>query len=269
MKNIRIVKNILLGGIGLSALLGCGSSGNGNDQGVSFTLFGVFQDNTCSTGLTSSGFSVSDDGEANGSGIGVRANIGLQNNMAQAIRTRRAFMQYFVEGAEVQIPPTSQALGVFLGPGTPSENSSLPESLGGAGAAGGGGTAGQVPAAVTDTAAATMNTRALANVSCPSINLVPPEILSYISLNRSSFPELPFSMRVEVSVYGIGTAGDEYTSNPIDVSLTAVQDNIITPSPGDIIEEDTGTSLTELSELEEAIGDGVLTGGNTEVIPVN
>jgi hypothetical protein len=242
----KILKQLLAGSVALSSIIGCGSVGTGNDQGVSFTLYGMFQDSACANGLSGASVSLSTDPETNGSGTGVLASLGLQNNMAQGIRTRRVFLKYYVEGGEIQPPPTSQALGLFLGPGTKTINSSLPDGVTGGDNANG--------------------TNALSNVGCSEFELVPPEILAYLNLNRTSFPELPFKMRVEVSVSGIGTAGDEYTSNPIDVPIEVVQDNLIQPSPAD----DSGTTSTETSlATDDGTGSvGEVTEGNTEVIPV-
>ncbi len=232
----------------IAGLSSCGSAGSGNDQGVSFTLYGTFRDATCSQGLTGLLVPLSSDPESNGSGTGSVAALGLQNNLAQAIRTRRVFMKYYVEGAQVQPPSTSQPLGLFLGPGTINDNSSLPDSITG----GSGESAEQLPAAAA-------STRAIANTGCAEFFAVPSEILSYLNLNRDTLPELPYKMRVELSVYGIGTAGDEYVTNPLDLYVEVLEDNIIAPTSPD--------SETDESALEEAFSDE--SGTNTEIIPVD
>lgn len=235
MKNkLKIIKNALIASLTFSSLFGCGSAGSSNDQGVSFTLYGMFQDSACSTGLSGAGVQLSTDPESNGSGVGVVAALGLQNNLAQGIRTRRAYLKYYVEGSDIQPPPTSQALGLFLGPGFKSPNSSLPDSFGGS--------------------------ASLPSSGCAQFELVPPEILSYLNLNRNKFPELPYKMRVEVSVSGIGTAGDEYTTNPLDVPLEVVQDNIIAPSPAE--------TATAGSAGTDSTTQVIASDENTEVIPV-
>jgi hypothetical protein len=235
----RQLKKIFAGTLTL-ALAACGSAGTSNDQGVSFTLYGMFRDSACTQGLSGLAIQLSTDAETNGSGVGGLASVGLQNNLAQAIRTRRAFMKYYVEGAQVQPPTTSQPLGSFLGPGTKTPNSSLPDSI--SGGTGEGAAAG------------------LASVGCSEIDLVPAEILSYLNFNKDTLPELPYKMRVEVTVTGIGTAGDEYATNPIDVFVEVLEDNIITPSPAD----GGGAAAIDESgvELLENLGE------NSEIIPI-
>lgn len=238
MKNrFDIFKKVLLVGFGISALLGCGSSGSSNDQGVSFTLYGMFQDNACTTGFSGGAIQLSTDTESNGSGVGALASLGLQNNMAQGIRTRRVYLSYFVEGSDLQPPPTSQALGLFLGPGFDTPNSSLPDTV-----------------------------QALPNVGCGQFELVPPEILSYLNLNRSRFPELPYKMSVQVTVSGIGTAGDEIITNVLDVPLEVVEDNIIAPTPGG---EDANTAVGIQGIEGITSGDGIeVTDSNQEIVGV-
>lgn len=241
MKNkAKIIKQVLVGSALLSALIGCGSSGASNDQGVSFTLYGLFQENTCTTGLSGAGIPLSTDPESNGSGVGVLASLGLQNNMAQGLRTRRIYLSYFVEGATVQPPATSQALGVVLAPGYDSPDSSLPDGFGGAGSN-------------------------IKNTSCSEFELIPPEIISYLNLNRDKFPELPYKMSVEVKVSGIGTAGDEYTTNTLDIPIEVVQDNIIAPTPADPTGDGTSSGVEDGTTTTDGTSE-VTEGG--EVIPV-
>lgn len=244
-KQMKVAKRLTVAVASLLTFIGCGSSGTSNDQGVSFTLYSLFEDGECDTGLAGAIVPLSVDPEQLGSGGGVVAYLGLQNNLAQGLRTRRAFLKYYVEGATVQPPDTSQALGVFMGPGTETPNSSLPEGFGGGTGAGG--------------------SAALGNIACAGIELVPPEILSYLNLNRNTLPEPPYKMRVEIAVSGIGTAGDEYTSNPLDTHIEVVQDNIITPANGET--SSTGTTSSAGAVTDDGTGSSG-TGLEGEVIPV-
>lgn len=235
----------------LAGLTSCGSAGTSNDQGVSFTLYGMFRDATCETGLTGLLLPLSSDPEANGSGTGAIAALGLQNNMTQAIRTRRVFMKYYIEGAEVQPPSTSQPLGLYMAPGAVVDNNTLVDNILGEGNQGEG---------EEDTGGGESAVTSVESTACGEFVAVPSEILSYLSFNRASLPELPYKMRVEISVSGIGSAGDEYMTNPLDLYVEVLEDNIITPTTSD-------TDDTEnLAAIEESLIDN--SGQNSEIIPI-
>jgi len=68
---------------------------------------------------------------------------------------------------------------------------------------------------------------------CGVVTLVPPQILSWLNLNRASLPELPFLLIVRGQVNGTTQAGDVLTTNPIDIGYTVVADNVIAPTEPD------------------------------------
>jgi len=183
---------------------------------VSFTNLGFFSiddEGVCEdTGIgglaVSLGTATGDGGVTNGFTC-----IGLQNNLSsQFVRSDRALISYFVPGASEQPPSTVVALTTVLGPGSTGPDSSLPDGV--------------------------------KNESkvITGLNIFPSDIRTYISLNRGSFPELPFTMIATVTVSGITSAGDRLDSNEASIGIEVTVDNPITP--------DTGTATDE-SLLEE------------------
>ena len=208
----------------ISGVLGCG--GASNDQGVAFTFLGYFApddtggcDSATDTGISGVvvGLSNSDfTGATPGDLEGVpenTASIGcarVQNNISTVgIRVQRVFLSYRVEGATEQPPSTSFPLGVVLGPGPTggvagsltSPSSSLPPGFAGVG-----------------------------NVSTAAVALISPEVFTWLNLNRAQLPEPPFTMVVTSYVVGITTAGDQLTTNPVDLYVQVTPDLQIPPA---------------------------------------
>jgi hypothetical protein len=97
---------------------------------------------------------------------------------------------------------------------------------------------------------------------CGTVTIVPPAILAWINLNRSSLPELPFSLIARGQVVGSTSAGDVLTSNPVDIGYTVVEDNIIPPVPADPTVPGAGAGEIDPSELGSD-PDGVVIGDGT------
>lgn len=190
---------------GLAALfaataIGCGSASN-NDQGVSFTNLGFFapdEEGVCQpdVGLTGLAINFSSQSEPGfGSEFG-GACVGVANNMiSQSVRTQRIRTDYIINGASENPPSTLQAFTAFL---NPVEVSSTPSV-----ATGGGETAGSGATA-----------QGLGSFVVGGFVAVPAEVRSWMILNRAKLPELPFTMTITTTIFGITSAGDQLETNP-------------------------------------------------------
>ncbi len=176
----------------------CGDSTR-NDNGVSFTFFGWFQDDAGDVGATSGTLPL------DGSGINsnnVQLFGGLQNNLTgQFIRIERAFHSYTVPGSSIRIPDTSVGVASFVRPPVVGTGDAVQSGT-------------TLPTnAFTDAGAAYAGT-----------SLVPPSIGQYISLNRSQLPELPFQMIITTYYEGVTSGGRRIQSNPIQLEIVVVSD---------------------------------------------
>jgi hypothetical protein len=188
--------------LAVGALWGCGSASN-NDQGASFTLFQMTP--------SSSSVPLSRSEEGTTSTGALTGTYGFQNNLlGQGIRLQRLFLRFFVEGSSEQPPETTVAIGAVLGPAGPapadsdgSPGGSLPEGF-----------------------------ESIPNTANISAFVLPPEIMSWLNLNRSLLPEPPYSITIEAYATGITTAGDRLDTNPLGTSVTITPDVVINPSGG-------------------------------------
>ena len=198
----------LVAQVGLALLLlpGCNSSAN-NDQGVSVTFFGYFQQlSACGTGLSAVVTSISGGDSTEGlfTFFDVTAEVGVQNNLlGQGFRLDRAFMSYRIEGASSQPPSTSFPLGVILAPAG-DNGSTLPDNFGGS----------------------------IPNTICAAATIVPASIFEWINLNRASLPEPPFTMTVRTFMTGETTSGERLDTNSLDFAVEIIPDNVIPPTGG-------------------------------------
>ncbi|MEZ4754371.1 MAG: hypothetical protein R3A13_08705 [Bdellovibrionota bacterium] len=228
MKRIsKLVLNLLAISCIAATTISCGSAGN-NDQGVAFTLFGFFGSSpTDACGETPAMISNGElllfsDSETI---TPARQFLGLQNNLSgQFIRTQRAFINYEIPGASIQPPntnvPISRIIEPFVDPaGTGGFDSSLPDSF-----------------ASEETGC---------NRTFVGTNVYTPEILTWISLNRSSLPEAPFTVIATVTVSGVSSSGALLDSNNLEFAVTALDSVVITEGTGG-----TGDSGTD-DETEE------------------
>ncbi len=172
----------------------CGDSVR-NDNGVSFTFFGWFQDDAGDVSATFGRFAL----EGNGIATGTEVYAGLQNNLSgQFIIVERAYHTYTVPGSAIRIPSTSVGVSSLVRPGPVSTtigNTTLPNN------------------ALTDT-----------NATYAGTNLMPATIGQFISLNRDQLPRLPFQMVVSTYFEGVTSAGRRIKSNPIQFEIEVVSD---------------------------------------------
>jgi hypothetical protein len=204
IKNLKNVCATLALGLLLN---GCGSSPN--DQGVSFTLLGFGQlttdESTGRSECSSTTFTnlvdvaLSDITEGNGVIIGCPV---IQNNMTNVtVRSERVNLSFFIAGATDQPPSSSTAATLVLGPVTSTSGD--------------------------DT---TTDTNAIDSRGAVPVNLVPQATRAWLSENRASLPNPPFSMDITVTVSGVTSAGDQLVSNQALIQANVTNDLPINPS---------------------------------------
>lgn len=258
----KLITGLALGA-GVFFLGSCGSAPN--DQGVSFTFLGFYLDpppSGCTTSLTpvsvvTAPITGSGDGynppsvnqgdvvadpqfqqptdpdapvEYLGLETGIPITLGVQNNLdGQFVRAQRAFINYFIEGASAQPPSTSVPFNGVVGP---SSNS----GAGGGGTAGSSGSAGTTTAGDAATTTATRASTLPGTFTCSTlfsrVRVLPAEVRTWISQNRGSLPEPPFTLVASVEIQGITSAGDVLTSNPSDIAINVTPDLVIPPTDG-------------------------------------
>lgn len=203
-RSIKRLLPLMLSGLLVSSL-GCGGSSN-NDQGTSFLAFGWFTDSTGDTGATGSIAPLATDkptiptentGAADGiigDGNAVFAYLGLQNRLTtQFVRLVRIDCRYNVPGASpaLQIPDDAANFSTVMGP------------------------------APTDDAA-TGGDEVLGNVSYSGFEILSPDLISFLNVNRNLLPELPFRMDVICNATGVSQAGDTLTTNDLSYFIQFV-----------------------------------------------
>lgn len=209
--NWYVRSGLVLLSVASMAMLGCGSATN-NDQGVSFTMLGYSVAATasatpgaggttsgCSTNPNLSGgvFALGSQTETSGATQQVLAGVVVRNNLtAQFIRTQSIQFEYIIPGSQIQPPTTAVPYGGVVAQAAAGAN-------GAAGAPG---------------------------LLCATVTVVPPQIISWMSLNRASIPEPPFMLIARGQVTGTSSAGDVFTTNPVDIAFTVVTDNPIIPA---------------------------------------
>lgn len=194
---------------GIATTLACGSASN-NDQGVSFTALGWAvpdDEGVCVIPplyVTAAVISLSGGISAEGyfSSYGTFICFAVRNNMtSQGIRADRMYYSFHVPGASEQPPSTSVPFTAVLNPISTGDAAATDDEL----------------------AATGLNIGA---------QLLPPQILEWMNLNRGSLPEPPFTVEGTYYVSGITTAGDRLDSNVVNMNFVVTEDNIIPPTEG-------------------------------------
>ena len=191
MKRIKVLALICCGLL----VWGCGSASN-NDQGVSFTLVGFFQDLKGDTGLTGLAIPITDITNNEPSGLrtdNVVAAIGLQNNLSgQFVRAQRAYISYNVPGATENPPSTTFPLAAVMGPASEGCSEDIDTTL---------------PGTITG------GDKQTANRTFAEIVILPAAVRQWISLNYALLPEPPFVIEASVFARGVTSAGDQLDTN--------------------------------------------------------
>jgi len=184
------------------AVMGCGSGGGSNDQGVSFRALGVFQEDeqvapaidtfdTAEPQGDSGRFislantsvipnDINGDGDLDGGFIGLRNDLSFESVNVQGIR-----VEVFIEGAILSNPVATDfaPLAVSLG-----------------------------PAVVEEGEEAT-------NVFYSQTIIVSSDIMAFLNQNRTLLPTPPFNMTVVMTVEGVSDSGDNFDSNEITYNV--------------------------------------------------
>lgn len=220
MKRFLGVAVAIFAVVSLISFVGCGSSNN--DQGVAFTFLGYFQEAGDRSGEMPEGLvglsaplsdTINQESASASHGGALTAFVGLQNNLSgQFIRVKRIYFSYAIAGASLQPPDTSLPLSGVIGPGKSNEdeddeqdaNSSLPDTF-------------------REDAGPRYFVETL---------VVPPAVMSWLSFNRDSLPELPFTMVVTAQIEGIASGADVLRTNKEDLVVNFLPDNAIEPIPG-------------------------------------
>jgi hypothetical protein len=250
---MQVSKSKLVVSTLVSALLafatGCGTAGtSNNDQGVAFTLLGFFDAEDTDTGITglSVPLSTVPEEEQQNSGA-ILATLGVQNNLTgQFIRTDRALISYYIEGATIQPPDTTIPFSGVLGPTQSDDDPPVPVDP-------------TLPGEFEE------------NQLFGEIPVVPPAIMTFLNLNRAQLPELPFVMEVIVNVSGVTSSGDRLETNQQTLTVLFTPDAIIPPEGTDggggtdtDTDTDTATGDPELVP-SDADGEGVVDGGSGQL----
>lgn len=209
----------------LASLVACGSANN--DQGVAFTFLGYFQEAGDRSGEIPEGLvglsaplsdTISQESASESHGGALTAFVGLQNNLSgQFIRVKRIYFSYAIAGASLQPPDTSLPLSGVIGPGE-TESEGEDEEQGGPE---------ENESSLPDTFAGDAGPRYFVETL-----VVPPAVMSWLSFNRDSLPELPFTMVVTAQIEGIASGADVLLTNKEDLVVNFLPDNAIEPVPG-------------------------------------
>ena len=214
-------------------VLSCGSASN-NDQGVAFQANGWYVAPVASAPLTFAVFSPATDTpglvsgtiDTNNDGIGDAMSItgsgaldgklytlymGITNRLtSQFMRMRRIDCRYEVPGADdgLKIPTDSYVLGgiVTASPSTTAGASSS-SSAGGQQGGGTGGAGGQ---------------QQVPGTGFFGVQILSPDIVSFFNNNKNSLPPLPYQIIASCTAVGTSSAGNTYESNPLDLTIQAV-----------------------------------------------
>lgn len=190
---------------------GCGTDGDYNDQGVTFTNLGYFEDSSGASGVTGLSIPLSQGTAQEPANFGgsPSAAVGVYNGLInQYIRVENIFLSYRIPGATRQPPSTNVAISGIVGSAQAVDgiDPAIPPGFGPVGQAG--------------------------NPLFAEFSVVPPEVYQWLSLNRASLPEPPFTMIVNGFVRGTSTSGNVYETNDADLTIIVTPDNDITPTEG-------------------------------------
>jgi hypothetical protein len=208
--NKACIAIVSLAGALLLTLVGCGTASN-NDQGVSFTMLGYSVAASATTpGATTGAVACSTAPNLSGGVFAISTSTetaGSTNQVLAGVVVQNNLTTQFIRTISLQLE--------YFIPGSSLTPPSTTVPYGGVVAKAGG-------------------------LKCGVVSIVPPAVLAWINLNRSSLPELPFSLVARGQVVGSTSGGDVLTSNPVDIGYTVVEDNIIPPVPVDPTAPGTG-----------------------------
>lgn len=254
-KNLKQVSSTVVLAVIVSlmiGLIGCGSSSN--DQGVAFTFLGYFQEAGDGSGEIPEALvglsaplsnTINQEGNPALHGGALTAYVGLQNNLSgQFIRAKRIYFSYSIAGAAINPPDTSLPLSGVISPMGQEEGGTDEEGTDSTGSSQGS----SLPDTFTggDSGGPRYYAQTL---------LVPPAVMSWLSFNRDSLPEPPFTMVVTSQIEGITSGADVLRTNREDIFINFLPDNFIPPVPA----EGDGAAGSEETAASTSDGDAAVT----------
>jgi hypothetical protein len=231
LKNSKLIASLALN---FALLSGCGGGGSNNDQGTAFALIGfngVDQQGVCDPNLFVNSFTIRLSGERGGRapetvGSGQQLTcLTVQNLMStQRISTERVVYEFNIPGAVEQPPVTSVAMAQVFGPQVVTQ----PQPVGGI--------AGNQPSS-------SLPNVVQAQQGQLSLPVVPLEVMKWLYLNQSKYPELPINLTGTVRIFGVTSSGDVIESNPSSFSLQLLPELAITDDAPLVNREESSSSL--------------------------
>ena len=184
------------------AVVGCGSGGGSNDQGVSFRALGVFQEQE-QVAPSVDTFNVEDPqgdsgriislsntsvipNDINGDGDLDGGFIGMRNLLdGESINVQGIHVSIFIPGALLNNPVATDfvPLAVALGPAKVAEGEKL------------------------------------ANTFYSQTIFVSADIMAFLNQNRTLLPATPFNMNIAMRITGVSDSGDTFDSNEINYDV--------------------------------------------------
>ncbi|MBI3770900.1 MAG: hypothetical protein HY271_20715 [Deltaproteobacteria bacterium] len=191
------------------ALVGCGSGGS-NDNGVSFSFLGVFQEAVEQVAPAADTLPTADNhpgdtgrivdlaqisaipNDVNGDGDADGGFLGMQNNLdSESINVEGVNVKIVVPGATINPVATDfVALGIRLG-----------------------------PAKVAQGETAT-------NEAFAQTFFVQPDLIAFLNQNPGLLPPKPFTMNIVMRLTGTSDSGDSFDSNEFTYTVTVVPSSV-------------------------------------------
>jgi hypothetical protein len=192
-------------------LVGCGGSGGSNDNGVSFSFLGVFQEVQEQVAPSADTFPTIDNNpgdtgrivdlsqiqaipnDINGDGDADGGFLGMENKLAgESLNVEGVNVKIVIPGAVINPVLTDfVALGIRLGPA-------------------------QVAQGETAT-----------NEAFAQTFFVPPDDIAFLNQNPSLLPPKPFTMNVVMRLTGTSDSGDSFDSNEFTYTVTVVPSTLV------------------------------------------
>jgi hypothetical protein len=184
------------------AVVGCGSGGGSNDQGVSFRALGVFQEQEQVAPSVDTFDAENPEGDSgriislsntpvipndiNGDGDLDGGFLGMRNELvSQGINVQGINVKIFIPGALLNNPVATDfvPLAVSLGPSKVAEGETLH------------------------------------NTFYSQTIVVSADVMAFLNQNRTLLPRTPFNMNIVMKISGISDSGDDFDTNEITYNV--------------------------------------------------
>jgi hypothetical protein len=192
------------------ALIGCGGGGS-NDNGVSFSFLGVFQEVQEQVAPAADTLPTADNhpgdtgriidltridalpNDVNGDGDADGGFLGVQNNLdAESINVQGVHVQIVIPGAVINPVATDFVpMSIRLGP------------------------------------AKVLEGQTSTNEAFAQVFFVQPDIIAFLNQNPSLLPPKPFTMNIVMRITGTTDSGDSFDSNEFTYAVTVVPSSVV------------------------------------------